>query len=40
MRYWSILFGLAAVFTVACFVYSPFSPDWWMPDGGEPEVPT
>ncbi len=26
VRYWSILFGLAAIFTVGCFVYSPFSP--------------
>ena len=32
MRYWSILFGLAAVFTVGTFLYAPFSPDWWLPN--------
>jgi cytochrome c oxidase subunit II len=32
MRYWSILFALAAVFTVGAFVYAPFSPDWWLPN--------
>lgn len=32
MRYWSILFALAAVFSVAAFVYAPFSPDWWLPN--------
>ena len=36
MRYWSVLFGLAAVFSVACFVYAPFSPDWWVPVAGSP----
>ena len=36
MRYWSILFGLAAVFAVGCFVYSPFSADWWVPVAGSP----
>ena len=32
MRYWSILFALAAIFSVATFVYAPFSPDWWLPN--------
>ena len=32
MRYWSILFALAAIFTVGAFVYAPFSPDWWLPN--------
>ena len=32
MRYWSILFALAAVFVVGAFVYAPFSPDWWLPN--------
>jgi cytochrome c oxidase subunit II len=36
LRYWSILFALAAVFSVATLVYSPFSPDWWLPLAGEP----
>ena len=36
MRYWSVVFGLAAVFAVACFVYSPFSADWWVPLAGTP----
>jgi cytochrome c oxidase subunit II len=36
VRYWSILFGLAAVFAVGCFAYSPFSPDWWVPVAGSP----
>jgi cytochrome c oxidase subunit 2 len=36
VRYWSIIFGLAAVFAVACFVYSPFSPDWDVPLAGSP----
>jgi cytochrome c oxidase subunit II len=36
VRYWSILFALAAVFAVGCFVYSPFSSDWWMPVAGTP----
>lgn len=36
MRYWSVVFGLAAVFAVACFVYSPFSADWWVPLAGSP----
>lgn len=37
MRYWSILFALAAVLSVAAFAYAPFSPDWWLPNPpGEP----
>jgi len=38
VRYWSILFALAAVATVAAFVYAPFSPDWWLPNNpvGDP----
>ncbi len=32
MRYWSILFALAAVGTVAAFVYAPFATDWWLPN--------
>ncbi|MFO0910533.1 MAG: cytochrome c oxidase subunit II [Isosphaeraceae bacterium] len=32
MRYWSILFALAAVFAIGAFVYAPFSPDWWLPN--------
>ena len=32
MRYWSILFALAAIFSVGAFVYAPFAPDWWLPN--------
>ena len=32
MRYWSILFALAAIFSVGTYVYAPFSPDWWLPN--------
>ncbi len=32
MRYWSILFALAALFAVGAFVYAPFNPDWWLPN--------
>ena len=32
MRYWSLLFALAAVFCVGLFVYAPFAPDWWLPE--------
>ncbi len=31
MRYWSLLFGLVALACVACFVYAPFDPEWWLP---------
>lgn len=37
MRYWSILFALAAILSVAAFAYAPFSPSWWLPNPpGEP----
>jgi cytochrome c oxidase subunit 2 len=36
VRYWSILFGLAAVFAVGCFLYAPFAPDWTVPLAGSP----
>jgi cytochrome c oxidase subunit 2 len=32
VRYWSILFALAALFSVGTFVYAPFSADWWLPN--------
>lgn len=32
MRYWSLPFALAALFAVGVFVYSPFSPNWWLPN--------
>jgi cytochrome c oxidase subunit 2 len=32
VRYWSILFALAAVFAVGAFLYAPFSADWWLPN--------
>jgi cytochrome c oxidase subunit II len=37
VRYWSILFALAAIGTVGCFVYSYFSADWWLPNPITPE---
>ncbi len=37
MRNWSILFGLAAILSVAAFLYAPFAPDWWLPVSGEPK---
>ena len=33
MRYWSLLFALAAIFSVGAFVYAPFSAEWWLPSG-------
>jgi len=37
VRYWSILFALAALFSIGAFAYSPFAPDWWLPNpAGEP----
>jgi cytochrome c oxidase subunit II len=32
VRYWSILFALAALFSIFTFVYAPFSHDWWLPN--------
>ncbi len=32
MRNWSILFALAAIASVAAFLYAPFSADWWLPN--------
>ncbi len=37
MRNWSILFALAAIGTVGCFVYAYFSPDWWLPNPVTPD---
>lgn len=31
MRFWSILFALAAIFSVGIYLYAPFHPDWWLP---------
>jgi len=37
LRYWSLLFALAAVSSVGAFAYAPFSADWWLPNpAGEP----
>jgi cytochrome c oxidase subunit II len=36
VRYWSVLFGVAAFLSVLSFVYAPFSPDWWVPEAGTP----
>jgi cytochrome c oxidase subunit 2 len=30
--FWSLLFALAALFSVGIFAYAPFSPDWWLPN--------
>jgi cytochrome c oxidase subunit II len=35
VRYWSILFGIAAVGVVGAFGYSYFEPDWWLPGLGD-----
>lgn len=32
MRYWSLIFALAALFGVGAFAYAPFSADWWLPN--------
>jgi len=32
VRYWSVLFALAAIFSVGLSVYAPFAPDWWLPN--------
>ena len=39
VRYWSILFALAAIFSVGAFLYAPFSPDWWLPNPAERSSP-
>ncbi|MBV8264909.1 MAG: hypothetical protein JO252_01035, partial [Planctomycetaceae bacterium] len=39
MRYWSILFALAAIFSVGVFVYAPFNPDWWLPGAASENGP-
>jgi cytochrome c oxidase subunit 2 len=31
VRYWSLLFILAAIFSVGVGLYAPFDPDWWLP---------
>jgi cytochrome c oxidase subunit 2 len=31
VRYWSLLFAIAAILTTAVFVYAPFDPNWWLP---------
>ena len=31
MRFWSILFSAAAIFTIGVCVYAPFNADWWLP---------
>jgi cytochrome c oxidase subunit 2 len=31
VRYWSLLYILAAIFSIGIFVYAPFDPDWWLP---------
>ncbi len=38
MRYWSLLFALAAIFSVGVFVYAPFSAEWWLPGGPDTTV--
>src|SRR4051812_39968330 len=37
VRYWSVLFAVAAILSVATFLYAPFSPEWWLPNpAGQP----
>ncbi len=31
MRYWSLLFLLAAILAVGVYTYAPFDPEWWLP---------
>lgn len=31
MRYWSVLFALAAIFSIATTLYTPLNPDWALP---------
>lgn len=30
--FWTVLFALAAIFTVGAFVYAPIDLDWWLPN--------
>jgi cytochrome c oxidase subunit 2 len=32
VRYWSLLFAAAAVFSVVPFIYAYFDPNWWLPN--------
>jgi len=32
VRYWSLLFALAAIFCIATTLYAPFDPDWRLPE--------
>jgi len=32
VRYWSVLFGFAALLCTAASVYSGFDPHWWLPE--------
>jgi cytochrome c oxidase subunit II len=32
VRYWSVLFALAAIFCIATTLYAPFDPDWRLPE--------
>jgi cytochrome c oxidase subunit 2 len=38
VRYWSLLFALAAIFSVGVFIYAPFSAEWWLPAGPDASV--
>jgi cytochrome c oxidase subunit 2 len=31
VRFWSILFAIAAIFCIGVYLYAPFAPDWWLP---------
>ncbi|HEY2154961.1 MAG TPA: cytochrome c oxidase subunit II [Isosphaeraceae bacterium] len=33
MRYWSLLFAAAAIFSVGVYLYAPFAAEWWLPAG-------
>jgi cytochrome c oxidase subunit 2 len=33
VRFWSLVFALAAIFSVGAFVYAPFAAEWWLPAG-------
>jgi cytochrome c oxidase subunit 2 len=39
VRYWSLLFALAALLCIGAFVYAPFHPDWWLPNNPGPDGP-